>query len=141
MMPVDTLTALGCALIKEDPAAIDMLHLHLSHDPGALARLREHGKNKAHEINPSLSEDEAISVSDAAIKRWAAPQCRTCSGRRYEAIRGTPMLSSRHCPACNGTGIARVGGKNAEIIRSIISWLQTVESEIAYKVRKKIANC
>lgn len=43
-------------------------------------------------------------IATAVIAWWLAKSCRSCRGRQYQTIPGTPALSNRVCRACNGTG-------------------------------------
>jgi hypothetical protein len=53
--------------------------------------------------------DKARDVAAEAILHWLDPNCRTCDGRKYEAVKNTARLSGRHCPACHGSGERKAG--------------------------------
>ena len=46
-------------------------------------------------------------IGAAVLKYWLDQLCLVCNGQRFKAIPGTPSLSARHCPACQGSGQAR----------------------------------
>lgn len=48
--------------------------------------------------------EHAGEVATAAIAWWLSNVCRTCHGRRYQSIAGTPALSGRACNTCRSTG-------------------------------------
>lgn len=142
MMPVDTLTAVGAAARRADPAALNVLHLHLALDAESLRALTTYAMEWVESKRGNSMERGALhSACKTAIRLWALPTCHKCNGRKYRSIPGTPMLSNRNCPACSGSGMAKIGEKNQELIKIICSWLHTIESDIAYFVRKKMANC
>lgn len=43
-------------------------------------------------------------TAGAVIKYWLDQTCNACDGRKWRLIPGSPSLSNRMCPACNGTG-------------------------------------
>lgn len=43
-------------------------------------------------------------VAGSVLAWWLVHNCKACGGVRFELIKDTPMLSSRHCKACKGTG-------------------------------------
>lgn len=51
-----------------------------------------------------LTEREQHDLAEHILRRWVAPTCPACSGRRYETITGTPHMSDRMCPRCSGAG-------------------------------------
>jgi hypothetical protein len=44
----------------------------------------------------------------AVLRYWLDQTCQTCHGRKFRLIPGTPALSNKACPACNGSGVALV---------------------------------
>ena len=143
MMPVDTLTGVGAAARKADPAALNVLHLHLALDIDSLSALIAHAMDRAAieagRLNLDLSSSDRKNLARKAIKYWAAPICHRCHGRRYEQICGTPMLSSRPCKACDGSGRSHFPkSDHGKIIASLVSWLHAVEGDMAYLTRLKL---
>jgi len=143
MMPVDTLTAVGAAARKADPAALNVIHLHLALDVESLSALMVQAADKAaveaKRLKQELSASDLKSIAKKAIKHWSAPICHRCHGRRYEQICGTPMLSSRPCKACDGSGRSQFPkSKHGKIISALVSWLYSIEGDITYLVRQKM---
>lgn len=143
MMPVDTLTGVGAAARKADPAALNVIHLHLALDGEALGALMAQAAAKAAieagRLKLDMSVSELKGVAKKAIRHWAAPICHRCHGRRYEQICGTPMLSSRPCKACDGTGNSHFQkSEHGKVIGALVSWLHAVEGDIAYLVRQNM---
>lgn len=143
MMPVDTLTGVGAAARKADPAALNVIHLNLALDIDSLSALVAHAMDRvaieAGRLKLELSASDRKSLARKAIKYWAAPICHRCHGRRYEQICGTPMLSSRPCKACDGSGHSHFPkSEHGKVIGALVSWLHAVEGDIAYLVRQKM---
>jgi hypothetical protein len=65
-------------------------------------------------LSPWLAQEGIEPRAAAAVLlHWLDPKCPLCHGQKWQAIHGTPGLSSRTCPppangGCGGTGEARV---------------------------------
>ncbi len=52
-----------------------------------------------------ISRTEAHATAQAVLLWWLDDVCIECEGRRYTQVPGTPHLTGKECPACDGTGL------------------------------------
>lgn len=69
---------------------------------------------KFHLTNPDA-------VAGSVIAWWLDKVCTTCHGRKFDAISGTPSLSTIECPKCHGTGERHLPHGDAG--KKIASWM------------------
>jgi hypothetical protein len=50
--------------------------------------------------------DDANDKAGAVIKYWLDQTCHTCDGLMRQRVPGSPALSHRLCPVCNGSGVS-----------------------------------
>jgi hypothetical protein len=86
-------------------------------------------------------EVAALKPLTAKVLSWyLADTCRTCNGRKYRRIPGTPMLSATSCQTCRGIGRQSIDRAFPETsqrcARQLATYLDTAESEMATKVRR-----
>jgi len=73
----------------------------------------------------------------AVLMWWLDSRCQSCHGLKYEAIPGTPSLSSRVCQECMGTGEAHLphGQDGRKIERYILDCLQAARHSMKGRFR------
>jgi len=135
------LTALGMAACKADPAASAVMRLNLAHDATQYKEIRKSTIKEAGRLNIrerwGFVADQIRNVADQALRHFIMPLCDKCLGQKYETIPGTPMLSSRPCRACKGTGERPVMSKYRSQIAGLLNWLGRIEDELEQAVRAK----
>lgn len=81
---------------------------------------------------------DALVLVHRVLRHHLDDVCRTCHGRGYELVEGTPMLSDELCLACGGTGRRRL-----EDADEMATWVQEqiarLEREVATAIMKKLA--
>lgn len=74
-----------------------------------------------------LTEREQHDLAEHILRRWVAPTCPACSGRRYETIIGTPHMSDRPCQRCRGAGSlsidAGLPASQTDVARDVAEWM------------------
>lgn len=77
-------------------------------------------------------------VATAVIAWWLAKSCRTCHGRQYQTIPGTPALSNKVCRACGGSGEARLHyGQDG---RRLANYMDDCVSRAQQSIKKRLRN-
>ena len=84
-------------------------------------------------INAERPED----VASAVIAWWLNRLCKTCHGRKFGTIENTPTLSAIECPACHGSGEARI--PHGEIGRRLASWLDECKHAHVELIKRRLA--
>ena len=81
---------------------------------------------------------DAMLLAFNAVKHYVDDVCKTCVGRGYDIIPGTPVLSDQICLNCRGAGKAPFvhTGDASEWLEVTIS---RMEREVAGAVMKKLA--
>lgn len=136
------LTALGMAAARANPAASAALRLHLAQDRSSFGDLRRATLVEAQRMNLrerwGLLGAQLRAAVDDALHHYIVPVCSRCQGLRFETVPGTPMLSNRHCRACNGTGERKILAKYERYVRAMLNWLDRIEDDLALAVRGKM---
>lgn len=102
---VDTLTAAGMAAVKHLPH-LSVFRLKFLNDATEMAAAKAifirwaFFSLQRRKLNPQM----ANRVGVKALAAWLDDVCHSCRGVRFQAITGTPSLSDKSCPCCNGTG-------------------------------------
>lgn len=55
-------------------------------------------------LNRKLDAAGASRVGVQALTAWVDDVCGSCNGVKFTVLEGTPSLSGKVCPSCNGTG-------------------------------------
>lgn len=80
--------------------------------------------------------DRPFEVATAVIAWWLAKTCRTCRGRQFQTIPGTPALSNRVCRACGGSGESRLHyGQDG---RRLANYLDDCVSRAQHSIKKRL---
>ena len=138
----ETMLAVGMAAQQVNPAASLALRLHWANDASVFRDLRRAVVKEVQRMN--LQErwrfvgDQLRLVADQALRHFILPVCDKCLGLKYETIPGTPMLSSRPCRACHGTGERPLMEKYRRPIAGVLNWLGRIEDDLAGAVRLKL---
>lgn len=139
---LDYIVALGEASANIKGAA-DLVRLRLTATPEAYDGARKAALSIARKLNTKrgwnfLNQDLA-KVARSALHYYLSPVCPECEGRKFLAVPGTPMLSGRICPKCQGTGKRRIPITNGREIAEIVASLQRIEKVVEDGMRKRLA--
>ena len=80
-----------------------------------------------------LTEREQHDLAEHILRRWVAPTCPACSGRRYETIIGTPHMSDRPCQRCRGAGVVSIDA-------GLPSWQKPVAQDVGRWMDERTAS-
>lgn len=93
--------------------------------------------------NRKLEPQGASRVGVQALTAWIQDTCNVCKGRKHRVIEGTPALSDKVCPSCNGTGKNQIKTSNeiAEVMRDVAeradSAILALQSGINFKLGRE----
>jgi hypothetical protein len=84
----------------------------------------------------------AHKVAEMSLRHWLNDVCEPCSGKGFEVIPGSPMLSDAPCKACKGDGKrALVCEENwRDFITDMIEDLDEMARGAASNAMKRLAN-
>jgi len=94
-----------------------LLRLHTKATRGGLYKVHYQVTLKAE----SMGVDRPDAVASAVIRWWLDRLCKTCFGRKFDAIPGTPSLSAIECPKCHGTGVTPI--PFGDVGQNMVAWL------------------
>jgi len=84
-----------------------------------------------------INAERPEAVASAVIAWWLNRLCKTCHGRKFGTIENTPTLSAIECPACHGSGEARI--PHGEIGRRLASWLDECKHAHVELIKRRLA--
>ncbi|MBU3577525.1 hypothetical protein [Polynucleobacter sp. UK-Kesae-W10] len=89
-------------------------------------------------LNWRLSGDGIRAVAERSLAHHIAPACPHCSGRGFEMQPSAPVLSTKACSHCHGTGKRPVQKKYREEIKRIVSILEEIDSSTERMVARLV---
>jgi len=139
---VDHLAALGAVMVGRPAGISAMLHVALTHDRESLREVMRFAtaltRRLAAKRRWKLTLRDIEHIAKKAVQYQCAPSCPSCNGRGRKVMKGTPVLSSKACEKCHGTGKRpfpiRHGREIAEVAYAMGDYLTVIED----KVRKKL---
>jgi len=86
--------------------------------------------------------EKANEVADTSLRYWLQGVCRVCDGRTAPKIDNTPMLADLVCPACGGSGQARLKCDESikDHVRDAIETLNQMEREAGGAAIRKLSD-
>ena len=128
----DYVLALGIAGARYSAVASPMMHLHLSGTrtnlkaayTSVLALVRRLNSKR----NWRLHAHALSTVALQALAHHVSPTCPHCQGRRFELQEASPVLSTKVCKHCHGTGRRPIQKKYREQIAHVIAALEQIDS-------------
>jgi hypothetical protein len=139
---LDYIIALGQTVMSVNKAASALLHLHLALDRSAYESARVAAVNIVRRMavkrGMNLSVKEIKRIGEAALKYHICPVCPVCYGRRYQTAPGTPMLTSKTCLKCRGTGLKPYPIHRHRLLAEAVARLETIEWVTEQAVRNKM---
>ncbi len=121
-----------CAGWSASTLGLALMRLHTKPDTAALEKVHQ-------QVAMSASEwgiERPDVVASAVIAWWLDKVCKTCHGRKFDAIAGTPALSAIVCPACRGTGESRL--PHGEAGRKLANWLDSCKSSAVDSIKRRL---
>lgn len=73
-------------------------------------------------------------AASAVLAWWLDHVCKTCKGRKFDEIPGTPSLSAAQCPKCHGTGEVRL--PHGDDGRKLVNFID----DCLYRARQSLKN-
>jgi hypothetical protein len=109
-----------------------LIRLHSKPSTAALALVHE--KVSAYAASCNIERPDAVA---GAVIAWQLDKvCKTCHGRKFDAIAGTPSLSEIRCPVCKGTGEAKL--PYGEAGRILASWLDFCKASAVDGIKRRL---
>ena len=89
-------------------------------------------------LRKGISEDESIKHVKKVLKHYLDDLCKICSGRGYETIPNTPVLSDTLCIGCSGTG--RLLLRDPDMTENwLLEQIARMEREVSAAIMRKLS--
>jgi hypothetical protein len=128
----DFIIALGIAGSRHSRVASPMMRLHVNGTNTNLRAAFESVLSLVKRLNAKrnwrLAGRSVDTVALQALSHHVNPTCPRCHGRKFELQDGTPVLSTKACLSCFGSGRRTVQKKFREEISHVISTLEQIDS-------------
>ena len=129
---VDYVLALGFASAHHSAVAAPMMHVHLTGTHSALHTAYDAVlamvKRLSAKRNWRLNAQGLQAVALQSLSHHVSPSCEACHGRKFELQDNAPVLSTRVCRSCRGTGRRPVQKKYRDEINFVIAALERIDS-------------
>ena len=125
---VDIVRACGIAGV-DNPLGLSIWRWRVGGDQRELSGIRRMLVERGH-------NDETVM---AVLVHMNDDVCHPCSGRGYEVVPGTPMLSDDVCQSCRGTGRLAMNGREELVLVEVIEAQQRiVASDIMRRLNREM---
>lgn len=121
-----------CAGWSASTLGLALMRLHTKPDTAALKKVHQQVSMRAAEWGIERPDV----VASAVIAWWLDKVCKTCHGRKFDAIIGTPALSAIVCPSCKGTGESIL--PYCEAGRKLASWLDRCKASAVDSIKRRL---
>lgn len=121
-----------CAGWSASTLGLALMRLHTKPDTAALEKVHQQVAMRASEWGIERPDV----VASAVIAWWLDKVCKTCHGRKFDAIAGTPALSAIVCPVCKGTGETKLF--YGEAGRKLANWLDSCKSSAVDSIKRRL---
>lgn len=129
---VDYITALGIAGSRHGSVASPLMRLHISgtntHLKEAFNSVVSLVKRMASKKNWRLHSHNLTTIALQALSHHVSPTCTYCQGRKFELTEGSPVLSTKPCQHCRGSGRRPIQKKHRDEIAQVIAALEAIDS-------------
>jgi hypothetical protein len=129
---LDYVAALGLASHRVSSVGAPMMRLHVASSPGALRAAYQSVLGLVKRLNMKrnwrLAGHGMHAVALHALSHHVDPTCPACQGRKFELQESSPVLSTKLCRHCHGTGRRPVQKKYRDQINHVIAALETIDS-------------
>lgn len=121
-----------CAGWSASTIGLALMRLHTKPDTATLEKVHRQVSMRAAEWGIERPDV----VASAVIAWWLDKVCKTCHGRKFDAIAGTPALSAIVCPVCKGTGETKL--PYGEAGRKLANWLDSCKSSAVDSIKRRL---
>lgn len=129
---LDYVAALGVASHRLSSVAGPLMRLHIASSPAALNSAYESVLALVRKFNAKknwrLAKHGLHAVALHALSHHVDPTCPACHGRKFELQEDSPVLSTKLCRSCHGTGRRQVQKKHRDEINHVIAVLEQIDS-------------
>lgn len=129
---VDFIVALGMAASRNGSVAAPLTRLHLAGSATELKSTLRSVTGLVRRMNAKrnwrLNGQAVHTVALQALAHHIVPVCQVCQGRQFELQKGAPVLSTRICKACHGTGRRPIQKKHRDQVTQVISALEMIDN-------------
>lgn len=130
--PIGTVGVLIAAGWSASRLGAALMRLHTKYDRAGLEQVHTQVALQA----SKWGIERPDSVASGVIAWWLSRLCTACRGRKFELIAGTPMLSTKHCKHCRGSGEAHL--PHGEAGRRLASWLDGCKQRAASSIKGRL---
>lgn len=109
-----------------------LMRLHSKPDTATLEHV--HREVTAYAIAHHIERPDV--VAGAVMAWWLDKVCKVCHGRKFAVIEGTPALSTKICPACRGTGEAKL--PYGEAGRLLAGWMDSCKASAVDRIKRRL---
>jgi len=143
---VDVLGAAGLAAIKH-PGHMSLFRVKILNDAAELAaakslfiRWARVSMTNRMRAGSTLNPEKASRVGVQALSAWLNDVCGKCKGVKFVVKDGTPYLSDKQCPHCQGTGREpiRQRGEMLDVFKELMERADTAVAWIHTGIEKKL---
>ena len=89
-------------------------------------------------LRKGINEGESVRLVNRVLKHHLDDLCKLCSGRGYNLIPGTPVLSDNLCIGCGGQGRVRMINPD-ETAEWLLEQIARMEQEVAAAIMRKLS--
>lgn len=129
---LDYLVAAGIAASRHGSVALPLLHVHYAGRPSDLNAAFRAVVGLVRRFNAKkhwrLAGHSIQTVALHALSHHVDPACPHCHGRKFEVQSDAPVLSTKMCRHCHGTGRRPVQKKHRDQITHVIAALESIDS-------------
>ncbi len=127
----DYIVALGIASRRHSAVAGPLMRVHLAGSQVAIKNAYNSVLSLVKRVNAKknwrLNSHAVGTVALQALSHHVAPTCPHCHGRKFELQEGSPVLSTKVCRHCSGTGRRPVQKKYRDQISHMVSVLESID--------------
>jgi hypothetical protein len=128
---LDFVAALGIASSRHSAVAGPVMRVHLAGTPDDLRAAFNAVLGLVKRLNAKrnwrLMGHSIQVVALQSLSHHVNPVCPHCSGRKFELQEGSPVLSTKACTHCRGTGRRQVQKKHRDQIGQVIAALESID--------------
>lgn len=128
---VDYIVALAVAGSRHGSVASPLMRLHISgtntHLKEAFNSVLSLVKRMSSKKNWRLHSHNLTAIALQALSHHVSPTCVHCQGRKFEMTEGSPVLSTKPCQHCHGSGRRPIQKKFRDEISQVITALENID--------------
>lgn len=85
-----------------------------------------------------LELKDVLRVASAAMKIYCDPACPRCRNQKFLKVENAPVLSTKPCPKCHGTGRRLYPTRDLRKIGDVVDILCSIEHVAEIAIRQKL---